>query len=59
MNMKSLFFLLALSLLAASPARSVEPIGKRIIEVPKDVELTELRGREKIQGYDVKTVISY
>ena len=31
MKMKSLFFLLALSLLAASPARSVEPIGKRIV----------------------------
>ncbi len=30
MNVKSLFFLLALTLLAAPPARSAEPIGKRI-----------------------------
>lgn len=43
----------------AAACKLIGKIGGQIAGITFLVELTELHGREKIQGYDVKTVISY
>lgn len=43
----------------AAACKLVEEIGGKIVGISFLIELTELQGREKFQGYDVKTVISY
>jgi adenine phosphoribosyltransferase len=43
----------------AAACKLIEKIGGQIVGVSFLIELTELHGREKLQGYDIKTVISY
>jgi len=43
----------------AAACKLIEKIGGQILAISFLIELTELAGRGKLQGYDVKTVISY
>jgi adenine phosphoribosyltransferase len=43
----------------AAACKLVEKIGGQIVAISFLIELSELRGREKLRGYDIKTVISY
>ncbi|MHC4123891.1 MAG: adenine phosphoribosyltransferase [Planctomycetota bacterium] len=43
----------------AAASELIEKIGGRIMGIVFLIELTELSGREKIDKYDVKTIISY
>lgn len=43
----------------AAACKLIEKIGGQIAAISFLVELAELNGREKLQGYDIKTVISY
>jgi adenine phosphoribosyltransferase len=43
----------------AAACKLIEKIGGQIIGISFLIELTELAGREKLDGYTVKTVISY
>ena len=43
----------------AASCKLVEKVGGRIAGIAFLVELVELAGREKLQGYKIKTVISY
>ncbi len=37
----------------------IEKIGGQIAAITFLIELTELAGREKLPGYEIKTIISY
>lgn len=39
--------------------RLVEQLGGEVVKVISLIELTDLNGREKLNGYDVETIISY
>ncbi len=43
----------------AAACKLVEKIGGQIVGISFLIELTELSGREKLDGYTIKTVISY
>ena len=43
----------------AAACKLIEKIGGQIVAISFLIELTELHGREKLQGYEIKTVISY
>ena len=43
----------------AAACKLIEKIGGQIVGISFLIELTELHGREKLRGYDIKTVISY
>ena len=43
----------------AAACKLIEKIGGRIVGISFLIELTELSGREKLDGYTIKTVISY
>jgi len=43
----------------ASACKLIEKIGGQVVGIVFLIELAELRGREKIAGYHVKSVISY
>jgi len=43
----------------AAACKLIEKIGGRIAAISFLIELSELHGREKLQGYEIKTVISY
>ena len=43
----------------AAACKLIEKIGGQIVAISFLIELSELHGREKLQGYDIKTVISY
>ena len=43
----------------AAACKLIEKIGGRVIGISFLVKLTELNGREKLKGYDTRTVISY
>ncbi|UCC22625.1 MAG: adenine phosphoribosyltransferase [Planctomycetota bacterium] len=43
----------------AASCKLIEKIGGRIVGISFLIELSELAGREKLSGYNVKTVISY
>ncbi len=37
----------------------IEKIGGQVMGIAFVIELTELAGREKLTGYNIKTLISY
>lgn len=39
--------------------RLVEQLGGEVVKVISLIELTDLNGREKLNGYDVETILSY
>ncbi len=43
----------------AASCKLIEKLGGRIVGISFLIELSELAGREKLDGYEVKTVISY
>jgi adenine phosphoribosyltransferase len=43
----------------AAACKLIERIGGKIVGITFLIELTELAGRDKLKGYDVRTVISY
>jgi adenine phosphoribosyltransferase len=43
----------------AAACKLIEKIGGQIVAISFLIELTELAGRDKLHGYNVKTVISY
>lgn len=43
----------------AAACKLIEKIGGQIAAISFLIELTELHGREKLKGYDIKTLISY
>ena len=43
----------------AASCKLIEKIGGHIVGISFLIELSELSGREKLDGYEVKTVISY
>jgi adenine phosphoribosyltransferase len=43
----------------AAACKLIEKIGGQIVAISFLIELSELHGREKLQGYEIKTVISY
>lgn len=43
----------------AAACKLIEKIGGQIAAISFLIELSELHGREKLQGYNIKTVISY
>jgi adenine phosphoribosyltransferase len=43
----------------AAACKLIEKIGGQIAAISFLIELSELHGKEKLQGYDMKTVISY
>ena len=51
--------LLATGGTAAAAAKLAEKVGATVAALAFAIELKELNGREKLEGYNVKTVISY
>ncbi|MHC4157774.1 MAG: adenine phosphoribosyltransferase [Planctomycetota bacterium] len=43
----------------AAACKLIEKIGGKIIGISFLIELTDLAGREKLAGYEIKTIISY
>ncbi|MFZ0034980.1 MAG: adenine phosphoribosyltransferase [Sedimentisphaerales bacterium] len=43
----------------AAACKLIEKIGGQIVAISFLIELTELAGRQKLSGYNIKTVISY
>jgi len=43
----------------AAACKLIEKIGGQIVGITFLIELTELAGRDKLTGYEIKTVISY
>ncbi|MCM8710443.1 adenine phosphoribosyltransferase [Clostridium sp. SYSU_GA19001] len=43
----------------ASVAKLVEKIGGEVVSMNFVIELTELKGREKLQGYDIMSLVQY
>jgi adenine phosphoribosyltransferase len=43
----------------AAACKLIKKIGGQIVAISFLIELTELHGRDKLHGYDIKTVISY
>ena len=43
----------------AAACKLIEKIGGQIVAISFLIELTELKGRDKLKGYNIKTVISY
>jgi len=39
--------------------RLVEQLGGEVVKVISLIELTDLKGREKLKRYDVETILSY
>jgi adenine phosphoribosyltransferase len=51
--------LLATGGTAAATARLVESMGGRVVGIGFLIELIELKGREKLKGYEIHTVMKY
>ena len=43
----------------ASVAKLVEQVGGEVVALDFVIELTELKGRDKLEGYDVKSLVQY
>lgn len=43
----------------SSVAKLVEKVGGKVISLNFVIELTELKGREKLQGYDIVSLVKY
>jgi adenine phosphoribosyltransferase len=43
----------------AAACKLIEKIGGQIVGISFLIELTELAGRDKLDGYTIKTVITY
>lgn len=43
----------------ASVAKLVEQVGGEVVSMDFVIELTELNGRDKLEGYDVESIVQY